>query len=165
MASLSLYMDAKHNQWTGATDFETASPICDSKTMGVTNPDTVRERLTGLHDTQHLSWRLIAALPEFVGVPAGTLCTWSKTGYLPRKHHARFGWTVTVDVPVCPIHGTVHCYDCSREIVKPKHKPRTTPRPPRIAIRLDDPTSAAASILAHMTPWTVTQLIELLEQN
>ena len=36
------------------------------------------------------------------------------------------------------------------------------PRPPRIAIRLDDPGSAARSIEKHMEPEVIGELIELL---
>lgn len=39
------------------------------------------------------------------------------------------------------------------------------PRPPRIAIRLDNPESAARSIKGHMDPEVVTELVELLREG
>ena len=46
--------------------------------------DTLQSRLICLHDTKHMTWREIAAMEEFGGVAAGTLCSISK-GYMPKK--------------------------------------------------------------------------------
>ena len=42
---------------------------------GVQSLDSIRERLKHLHDTQALSWRKIAALDDYRGIPAGSLCS------------------------------------------------------------------------------------------
>ncbi len=45
--------------------------------------DTIVRRLIHLHDEQDLTWRKIAAMKEYRGIPAGTLCSISK-GYWPK---------------------------------------------------------------------------------
>lgn len=45
--------------------------------------DTLQARLLYLHDKEDLTWRKIAAMEEFGGVAAGTLCSISK-GYMPK---------------------------------------------------------------------------------
>lgn len=59
--------------------------------MGVTTSDTAQGRLKMLHDTSGLSWRRIAALEAYEGIPAGTLATIGKTGMVPKKWRGRFG--------------------------------------------------------------------------
>jgi len=125
----------------------------------------IRIRLQELHDSGGLSWRKIAALPEFSPLPPGTLCSWAKTGHLPRKWYHRFGLVAYVPAPLCAVHGVVHCYDCETQIVKPARKPAAKPRSARISIRLDDPDSAARSILSHMPVESVVKLIDLLERK
>ena len=49
------------------------------------SPDIVQEELQELSDSLSLSWRDIAQLPEYKGIPPGTLCTIAKTGYIPKK--------------------------------------------------------------------------------
>ena len=51
--------------------------------------DILRERLRSLHDTSGLSWRKIAEIPEFKGVPAGTLCAIAKGAKVPKKWRRR----------------------------------------------------------------------------
>lgn len=46
--------------------------------------DIIRERLNHLHDTEGLSWRKIAALDEYKGIPAGSLCSYAY-GREPKK--------------------------------------------------------------------------------
>ena len=46
--------------------------------------DTLQSRLIYLHDEEHMTWREIAAMEEFGGTPAGTLCSMSK-GYFPKS--------------------------------------------------------------------------------
>lgn len=52
-------------------------------------PDAIRKRLNQLHDEDHLSWRKIAEMPEFEGVPAGTLCSFAKGNYTPKNNEIR----------------------------------------------------------------------------
>jgi len=40
--------------------------------------DIVQDRLKWLHDTWHRPWREIAALDEYKGIPAGSLCSIAK---------------------------------------------------------------------------------------
>lgn len=134
-------------------------------TIGVTKRDIIRIRLQELHGSAGLSWRKIAALPEFAPLPPGTLCSWAKTGKLPRRWYARFGLVAYVPAPLCAVHGIVHCYDCETQIVKPAHKPKPKPRQPRISIRLDDPDSAARTILSHMRAGAVTELVKRLDHR
>lgn len=141
-----------------------SSPQVDSG-YRVTKRDTIRGRLKELNGSGGLSWRKIAALPDFVPVPAGTLCRYAKTGYLPPKWRVRFGLIAYVPTLACPVHGVVHCYDCETQIVKPARNHPARPRPPRISIRLDDPDSAARSILSHMEAGAVVKLIDLLERK
>jgi len=60
-------------------------------------------------------------------------------------------------MPICPVHGVVHDYDCATHHVTKNRNPK--PRAPRIAIRKDDMQSAARSIVNHMTASDVDVLI------
>ena len=42
----------------------------------------------------------------------------------PARICAKLGIAKYEPAPVCLVHGIVHCYDCSKEIVKPKPKTR-----------------------------------------
>ena len=57
----------------------------------VKNPDTPQERLKSLHDTSGLSWRKIANLDSYRGIPPGSLATFAKSGWLARRYRSRFG--------------------------------------------------------------------------
>lgn len=59
--------------------------------MHVTKCDTPLERLKSLRDTSLLSFRQIADLPEFTGIPPGTLCAIYKGKSVPKRWRARFG--------------------------------------------------------------------------
>ena len=59
--------------------------------MGVTTCDMIVERLKVLHSTSGLSWRSIANLDEYRGIPPGTLNRIAKHGYIPYKWHYQFG--------------------------------------------------------------------------
>lgn len=65
-----------------------------------------------LHDTEMLSWRAIADLDEYKGIPPGTLCTYAKTGKLPHKWRRQLGLADYALAEVCPIHGVVHVRRC-----------------------------------------------------
>jgi hypothetical protein len=45
--------------------------------------DTIVKRLIYLHDKEGMTWRKIAKMKEYRGIPAGTLCSISK-GYWPK---------------------------------------------------------------------------------
>jgi len=49
--------------------------MANESRAGVQPLDMIRERLRHLHDTQALSWRKIAALDDYMGIPAGSLCS------------------------------------------------------------------------------------------
>jgi len=57
--------------------------------IGVQTLDIVRERLNHLHDIDRLSWRKIAALDAYKGIPAGTLCSYAKGRELKNLEHRR----------------------------------------------------------------------------
>ena len=63
--------------------------------------------------------------------------------------------------------GTLHDIYSGKKIPKRWHEQLRypKPRPPRIAIRLDNPESAARSIEKHMEPEIVGQLIGLLQEG
>ena len=54
------------------------------------------------------------------------------------------------------------CGECGKPLTK-YHDCKTNPRPPRIAICLDNPESAATSIKGHMDRDRINELIELLK--
>ncbi len=62
-------------------------------------------------------------------------------------------------VEVCPSCGVVHTTKRCTSTNGSK------PRPPRIAIRLDKPPSAATTILEHMDREKVNELVELLKEG
>ena len=76
--------------------------------------------------------------------------------YEPKDPILRYklGLSILKEVPVCEKCG---------KILSKYHKCKSDPRPPRIAIRLDDPESAARSIQKHMAPDVIGELIELLK--
>lgn len=50
----------------------------------------MRKKLDKLHNDDGLSWRAIAALPQFKGtVAAGTLCSFAKGNYEPKDNVIR----------------------------------------------------------------------------
>lgn len=53
--------------------------------------DIVRAGLGVLRRGYGLAWRDIAALDEYAGIPAGTLCSIAKGGEVPRKYRRRLG--------------------------------------------------------------------------
>ena len=82
-------------------------------------------------------------------------------GEFPKRPHKRsvMGLSALVPVEVCP--------DCGKAPLARHHccngKPHK-PRPPRLAIRLDDPHSAARSIRRHMTTDQIAALVRALEE-
>lgn len=78
--------------------------------------------------------------------------------YEPRDPILRYklGLSTLKEVPICE--------ECGKTLTK-YHKCKSRPRPPRIAIRLDNPESAVRSIERHMAPENIDQLIELLQEG
>ena len=66
--------------------------------IGVRNSDTVSNEIRILHDTHGLSWRQIAALPGYSGVPPGTLCSIYHGTPIPNKHRPTVGLPLLVKV-------------------------------------------------------------------
>jgi hypothetical protein len=56
------------------------------------------------------------------------------------------------------------CPECGK-VLTPYHRCGSNHRIPRIAIRLDNSESAARSIIKHMDPGVVTELVELLQEG
>jgi len=82
--------------------------------------DIIQDELKALHLIPKMSWRKIACMPKYQGIPAGTLCSISKGGQIPNKYRAQLGIPHEAPAPVCLDHGVVHLYDCKKEQVKPK---------------------------------------------
>ena len=101
-----------------------------------------------------LTWRKISALPQYSPIPAGTLCRWYHTGYLPLKWYYRLGIPEPVTVRPCPQCGEIHnmLKTCKADRRK-RH---------RIAISKLDPASAARSIRENCY-FGVDELIEELK--
>ena len=61
--------------------------------------DIAQNRLKWLHDTWHCPWREIAALGEYRGIPAGSLCSYAK-GREPRnpEHRRILGLPQTIEI-------------------------------------------------------------------
>ena len=59
--------------------------------MLVRTLDTAQERLNYLHGTIGLTWREIANLDDYRGIPAGTLCSIAHGAEPKRKHRAQLG--------------------------------------------------------------------------
>ena len=93
--------------------------------MLVRTSDTIQERLISLHGTG-MTWRQISSLDAYSGIPAGSLATYAKTGYIARAYRARFGLppiaTVTVmldgDIPDGAQVLTATRCECGRWYVK-----------------------------------------------
>ena len=60
----------------------------------------MRERLNKLHDEENLSWRKIAQMDEYKGIPAGSLCSFAG-GWEPRTDETRkkFGLPTVEMIP------------------------------------------------------------------
>lgn len=65
--------------------------------MAVRTRDTLAAELCALHGSG-MTWRQIAALARFCGVPAGTLCAIAKGAPVPAKHRQRLGLPATATV-------------------------------------------------------------------
>jgi hypothetical protein len=77
----------------------------------VRTSDIVSKRLAELKDTSGLTFRQMAALDEFHGIPPGTLCAIYKGAEVPRKWRRRLGLPEIKPAPACPDCGEVHTVD------------------------------------------------------
>lgn len=118
----------------------------------VRNPDTVRSELSHLNMSIGMTWREIATLEQYSSIPPGTLCSIAKGASIPKKYRKQLGVILPVPVIPCEICGEVH----TKNHPKPR-KPRA-----RIAIRKDDMTSAARTIIKHLPIQDVRALADLL---
>jgi len=75
---------------------------------GVRTPDTVREALNRLHVDAKTSWRKIARMSDYSGIPAGTLSSIAKGYPIPRKWRRRLNVPDYAPAPVCLRCGEVH---------------------------------------------------------
>jgi hypothetical protein len=119
------------------------------------NSEGVKQALKMLHDTHMLSWPKIAKNAKNSKIPAGTLCSIYHGMRVPKKWRPEFDMPKLREMPICD--------KCDRPMGE-NHKCGIK-RPPRIAIRLDDPESAARSIWRHMEPELIADLINLLEHG
>jgi len=116
--------------------------------MHVRNPDIVSNEIIVLHDTQGLSYRQIAALPAWDGIPAGTLWAIAHGYPIPNCHRETLGLPPLVKVPANMVRKTT-----------PSGKPD---RRNRRAINLDDPASAARTIRRYADDDYIQRLVTLL---
>ena len=58
--------------------------------MPVRHPDIVRAWVVVLVDSIGLTYRQIAEKPFFCGIPAGTLCSFKKDGYMTKEMRKRW---------------------------------------------------------------------------
>lgn len=88
--------------------------------------DIIRAKIRDYKDKSMLSFRKIAAKPEFKNMTPGTICDIYHGGMIPRRYWPDFGIVELAPAPVCPIHHIVH-------VTKrcPSGKP-AAPRVPRI---------------------------------
>jgi hypothetical protein len=75
--------------------------------------DIVREHLVSIRGTNMTPWREIAQMPEYQGIPAGTLCAIAK-GREPKCAKVRkiLGLPILAPAPVCPTCGIPHTKRC-----------------------------------------------------
>ena len=67
--------------------------------LGCPALDSIRARLNYLHDIEDKSWRKIAALDEYRGIPAGSLCSYAK-GRIPKnpEHRRILGLPLMIEI-------------------------------------------------------------------
>jgi hypothetical protein len=120
----------------------------------VKTSDMIRDEIATTKRATGLTWRGLAALPQFSPIPHGTL--WAiYHGYpVPKKWRKRLGVVEPVEIEPCPHCGEIH------DMLKSCKKDRRTRH--RIAISKVDAHSAARSIVRNCE-YTKEELIEELE--
>jgi hypothetical protein len=124
------YLDFAHKTWDHGDgylpDSRPDGASDSARQTSVVTYDTLKKRLNYLHGIDKVSYRKIALLDEFYGVPAGTLCDMAK-GKEPRSPHlrARLGLPALVSLPPCPKCGEVHlaktCPAARKKAARMKH--------------------------------------------
>ena len=83
--------------------------MTNKTTPTVQSLDMVRDELIRLNKVEHLSWRKIACLERFYGIPAGTLCAISKSREPRDIEHRRILRLPALELaPVCKKCGEMH---------------------------------------------------------
>ena len=120
--------------------------------MPVKNSDTVSAEIIELHDTYGLSFRQIAALPSWRGIPAGTICSIYNGERVPNKHRRKLGMPRLVKVP---------------ETMVRKRAPNGSarPRPRRVAVHTTDVNSAADTLMNNFETGFLKQVMIELEER
>ena len=100
------------------------------------------------------SWRKVAEPYKIYPSMARMIANGHSPG---NKIRSKLGLPPMDKVPVCRTCGIVHT---TKRCIGTNHRPR----PPRIAIRLDNPESAVRSIKGHMDSEVIAELIEILQE-
>ena len=91
--------------------------------MSVTESNAIRDELALIRDNLCMTWREIATMPKYQGIPIQTLSMiyLGKRG-VPKKYRERLGLPTTQPAPVCPEHGVVHVGKCPKKLRPPRHQ-------------------------------------------
>lgn len=75
----------------------------------VQTPDKARGELLRLRTDARMKWRQIALLPQYRGIPPGTLCSFAQGRDIRNPaHRVQLGLPALVEIPACPTCGHVH---------------------------------------------------------
>jgi len=79
--------------------------------------------LNQLYDSG-MSWREIGEIQEFkdIGISFGTLNSIANDNPIPKKWIEKLGFSLPIEVYPCPVHKTIHLYDCQTQKVENKTK-------------------------------------------
>ena len=117
--------------------------------------DIVQDELQRVRSVTGRTWRAIAEMPEYSPIPAGTLATIAKTGYIPPKwyHHLGLPPKAILTEP-CLKCGEVHTVPwCTKEAgIKPvktngRSQPHRTP-----PVRVGECSNEEWSAIRTLTP-------------
>lgn len=118
--------------------------------------DIIIADLSALISSQDNTWRKIAAMEKYRGIPAGTLCAIAKGREPKKKEHRKILGLppVPIEVEPCPDCGNVHivewCTEKDGQPVKPKRQPaKRRPTRPYFKCRPDDITQVQRQLEKH----------------
>ena len=125
----------------------------------VRTSDNVQGELKVIYDTSDMTWRDIANLEQYKGVPPGTLSTIAKHGYVPKKWYHRFNIQEYKPAPACIRCGDVHT--TRRCTANSNDRPRRQPpvrvancnEAERVTILALSPSERKNRILGYMPEW------------